>query len=803
MSVAATIVALSLLAPQPATPLQDDQGLKKPAVLEGRFLLPDGTPAEGVHLSVMGWGANQERILEYGEPRNWNDPTGETDADGRFQIRFVPPRAYQFVLDAILEGYAETSWRWGEIKFGERKDLGDITLVPECTVVGRVVDRDGNTLTYGWRVTARTSIRRPGGSGRDATTVRASIDAKTGEFRLEGVLAGRARIRGGHYHGVYTNEVMVNAVAGKGNFVELVYGGPNLHRRISVRHSSHPFYSCEPASESIKIIATDGTERTAVHVEGSAQNMAFDELPEGVYRVEIDDPLYEFWSRDGVRPGDRVDAMLTGAGTLELEVVDGETGRQIPRYGLRVVFHEPNPSPIEYELLPDGSIPPLDGFFEGIIATNLRLIVRQNGRAVQQVEVEGLTRGERRSVRVELDRGTQLVGRVLDAAGAPLAGVQVERTTGTVAGVPKNVSEYGPSGPLPNLEETYHTDREGRFVVTGGAVGMQTFRVCLSPWLSVDRTVELPLDDGEVLELQTPPSGWLEGELTLPEGASTEGLSLTFWGEGVEELECADEGGSVEADGTFRYGPLPTNRLGVSANIHCALPGGGSDGHQQQLGFITIEPDSTKHKSWDLRETYPGSAYVTLRVDGDPFAEANLSFDLVHTELNGFFGEVFESGESGSHPEVDDNGVRARAGLAPGIWLVRISGPTNAWQWTSPDSIKIEAGRATDIELTLDLVRRRVRFVDATSGDPYSNGEVVAWTGARGSEASAMRSKTDDDGIVAFRLPPGEVRFCRTRPGTEPSDQRRGMEKEAGNSVAVEWKAADNDIVVSLPKREE
>ena len=44
MSVAIPLLALTpLLIPQSSTPPQDDQGFKQPAVLEGRFLLPNGT----------------------------------------------------------------------------------------------------------------------------------------------------------------------------------------------------------------------------------------------------------------------------------------------------------------------------------------------------------------------------------------------------------------------------------------------------------------------------------------------------------------------------------------------------------------------------------------------------------------------------------------------------------------------------------------------------------------------------------------------------------------------------------------
>lgn len=774
------------------------------ATVTGRFLLPDGSAASSVAIKLHGWVSGQERKIEYGLPDNWSDLATTADADGRFELRFDPPQAFQFTLDCKLARHAEASWRWGRLRPGEVMDLGDVSLAEAGTIVGRVVDSGGEVPSGFWMVYADSSLEQEGPGG-DRTRVMAPADPRTGEFRLEGLPPGRVELKAHSQIANWVDGPTVRVRANEVTEAEIVYDGPDNRRRIVVIPFSDPFYTHDPAPESIKLIAADGTERTAVHVEGSSQSEAFDDLPDGLYRVEIDDPLFEFWSRDRVRPGRRVEARLTGAATIELEVVDGETGHPIPRYGLRVVFHGPQGSPTGFELLSDNSIPPAKGVFSGILATPLRLIVRLEGRSVHQVEVEDLMRGDRRSLRVEVNRATRLVGRVLDAAGVPLAGVEVQRTTGTVAGLPKNVTGYGRSGPRRNLDETYETDRDGRFVATGGAVGMQTFRVSLGPWVSVDRTVELPLDDGESFELQMPPSGWLEGQLALPDGVSSKGLSLSFVGSGFDRVYSAVDGGSIQADGRFRYGPLPTGWAGVYADISCELPDGGFDGHQQWIGFTKIEPDSTTNRSWDLRLTYPGSAHVTLRIDGELFAKASLLFDLETTRYLGMFSSATESGRSVAYPRPGVDGIRARGGLMPGTWLVRVISLEHRWQWTSPEPIQIKPGQATQVAISLDLVRSYVRFVDAESGDPYTNGEVVVWTGIRGEESSSMLIKTDADCGYEFLLPPGSVRFSRQRPRSGSHESARGrftQDQEPDDSVAVEWKVGNRDPIVRLPRRE-
>ncbi len=74
------------------------------AEIRGRFVLAGGAPAAGVAFEVHGWQRNDEAVQKYGLPEHWEDLTGETDAGGRFSVRFEPPRAYQFTFDGPLGG---------------------------------------------------------------------------------------------------------------------------------------------------------------------------------------------------------------------------------------------------------------------------------------------------------------------------------------------------------------------------------------------------------------------------------------------------------------------------------------------------------------------------------------------------------------------------------------------------------------------------------------------------------------------------------------------------------------------------
>ena len=118
ISVSSVLLAALLL---PGFAQNQDASLSE---IRGHLQLPDGSPAKGVPLVLNGWESNSERVARYGLPESWTDIEARTREDGSFSIILDAPRAYQFTLDATLDGHAEIGWRWGEIPPGSTVDLG-------------------------------------------------------------------------------------------------------------------------------------------------------------------------------------------------------------------------------------------------------------------------------------------------------------------------------------------------------------------------------------------------------------------------------------------------------------------------------------------------------------------------------------------------------------------------------------------------------------------------------------------------------------------------------------------------------
>ena len=255
------------------------------AELRGRLLFEDGAPAAGVAVRVHGWQGNHERASRFGLPETWEDPQGVTGPDGRFSLRFDPPRAFQFVLDAKTPGFAEASWRWSEIRQGEVKDLGDVALLRGGAIEARVVDAGGRALTKGWTVYAEVP-QDPGFSeGRENTRVIAHMPEGSGVFRLEDLPAGPATLTAHSDLANWIEGPTVEVRAGETTQADIPYSGPDNSRRITVVTFSRPFHVVDAESSTIHLYGAGSEVRTAQKIPGSSQSHSFDDLPEGAYRI--------------------------------------------------------------------------------------------------------------------------------------------------------------------------------------------------------------------------------------------------------------------------------------------------------------------------------------------------------------------------------------------------------------------------------------------------------------------------------------------------------------------------------------
>ena len=719
------------------------------ARLVGRFLLPSGAPAAGVHVELGGFQANSERVRRHGLPEDWVEPTTTSGDDGSFELRFDPPRAFQFFLDARLAGHAEESWRWGELSVTEDRDLGDVTLRAAGELEVRIVDASGTPSPQGWVIHVKAPAGAGGGAGRDDTRVSAKLDEAEELFRATGLPAGPVEVKAYHSLVGWLESPPAEVALDRTNRVELTYDGPDLSRRIEVNTYVRPYHILEGRDEVVRLEGQGIVRETGV-VPGTSSRFVFDDLPPGPYTLSIDQGQFEPWSQEGVEPGSAIGAQLVPSGRLVLELTDAATGEAVPEatLSLRLDFRRstfPNTFLIHTGALPEG------GLLPPVPPGNTTLIVQAPGYAELELDVDDLAPFETRAVAAALSKGTAISGVVRTHAGVPIPGAEVLLMP---PGAPPAVSILDPTEPgYVGALQTTDTDADGRFRFDRLVPGPYDVHAAGTPWLLAS-AVGLVLGPGQEREL----------DLRIPAGA---GLDVTIGGVAelpadfevvlVTELErVVDQGSFLGKTLDTLGGRTRLTRTGASAWSGRDLPPGPGHvlvgrgetkvrdgnrttfyrGRKLRLEDVQLETGGVTSLVTELGDMVPGEVRVEVLADGlpEPGARVILRGD------DGFGGAAL----------TDPDGFALVDGVFPGEVRVTVA-REGFGRFDASGSVTVETGRRTEVRVDTTAVAGRLRLLDPT-GAPHRRKSVQLEGGGLSHEV-----KTSQDGWIEVHLAPGTV----------------------------------------------
>ena len=810
----------------------------EPAVFRGRAVDPEGNPIAGVTASVGGWTANSARMdayrAEHGEVE-WEDPEPvTTTADGRFEVRFVPPPPYQFTLDLDKTGLVSVDGRWGSIAPGAVKDFGDVVMSTGTRVTGRFVDAVGNTVPLPQGERIQLSINRynrkdrPRGEMTTEDAVRASLEPD-GTFRFEKPAAPgmwNVSVRGF----LLANREQEVEIAPPETTIEVEVVRPEDLLRVSgivVDQTGEPVARAD--------IDPVGMNRPDSWILSTGRDGTF----EFVQRPNNTDPAATFglqaekrghrtamiqgitWGRRDVR------IVLPRIPAMEVLVVRAADNTPVEDYGVRVMSTDGRQSSRDYDVI--------DGWkhADGITrVTTLqhggkkRIFVEPRSSTglapvTQMVEVDAQSPPR---LTIALPDAVEQPVRVLHADGEPATGSRVQLVDGRGEPVAENdfVLEFGGgsfSSSIAGIQlDSAETDAEGRCTIAGPPDVPLTLRVfgnhptlvadgvTLTPdeqvfRLAAGATVTIRLDPPEVLADWRRGAGIAE---TGPVAAQDQSKVPTVMLHGSDPSErkryptgIGILGAPLDDDGTVVLEGVPAGRWRVRAQWRI------DRGYESMTGRTELEvtPGEDHEYLLDVAAYRVGRVSGTLIVDGEPAANTQI---YLQRELE----TLRPDGEPDTqqlHVETDTAGA-FDAEIPGATWsavatleLPDPRDPDAGWvRIRARPDVVVTPGIETTVELHATLARTALRIVNP-GGEPVVG--LKLWpTDADWLDRPTI-GKTDAEGRTTLFGDPGSYRLsCRIRSLNDNEAYQLAM-RQAVEAHGGDWKAGREslDAIVELP----
>jgi hypothetical protein len=774
-----------------------DDGL---AVVRGRLLHHDGRPATDATFDFTGSRANNARVVRYGVPKDWTNPTAAIEEDGSFEIRFDPPRAFQFSLRIKAPGAPLATWRWTEIEPASDTDLGTIQLIEGGALECRIVRSDGTLVPHRFLVYA-TTFWAPESSDEGLVDVSARGTADDPVVRFESLPPGPVELSVDGRISLIERSIGAHAVvvAGTTTTVDIVYDGPNPSSSLVVRiYSSRPRWAAPPDPMVVTVRDAGGRVVSlpgeALRRGGTGLDLRLDDVSPGPYSILVDDPRFERHEQFELEPGAHNNVSLAGSVAVVVVAVDATTGAVVEDVGVSTMEWAENARAEDARetklrrTTPDGSpvfatVPEPQVWFVAAEGYETRRIVFESGFVARTTE----------TLRVELEveqPPLTIAGRVLAHDGSPRAGVEVAAQSST----PSSTHEggrafYGGEG-FGDEVLRVTTAADGTFVLEGleqgdydVAAGAQR---ASSAW-----ALDVPAGTTD-LELRLPPIGRVEGRL-VPAFRGVENCRIrlvstvdrgTDLGDhGLRLMHLVRNGGSAYVDGEGRFTiedvSAGSYRVEVShrgSDISFGTSSISGHSHSIECGTIQIVADTTTPLELDVSELNPGTVRVRVLVDGAP--------------MPGLLVRVIQSGERPidlAGARTDAEGLAEAWPIAAGTVIVSVSATSGGmantggnWSLPAPGVHSVVGGEVVDLKVSVTLATGDLTFVDA-DGAPLA--ERVFQAGLEGASGTSV-VRTDGDGVARLTLPVGTYVVTTNDRGFETPTETRAA---GGPTATIEW----------------
>ena len=681
---------------------------------------------------------------------SWSEITRYTNADGRFECEGDVARGYVYRIIADAAGYCPMTYPLPDVADGKTIDLGKVVFVRGGSIEGSMVDRHGKPVDRGWSIDLYWVGNRLPSNGFPKPRKLSSADMVNGTFSFPNLTPGVWRLDiafAGRPPEMYkTYSVRAREVETFG----FRYLGIPAHEEIVIHFTvdgRDRFGSFFPPSTAYRAIGQDDCEYEAEYSRAELRDwIRFHVPPRQRYRIELNDERFEPWTRDGVEPGHKIEAVLVPNSAVELHVED-PTGKPCENYALSVRVLDLGrtfrlPIGRQYVPLTELGAPKRDGIFvlPRCAAGGYMFYVQADGAATAAVRVDGLEPGERRTVKVKLTRVAQLAGRVVsDDASFDISQCQVGLFRELDDRLPRMIRPVFTGWPKYELageaQKWMQPDAAGRFEF--GDLSEGVYRIIAFPRGESSGVLSKPIHvtadvKSEEVVLTMPERAVLEGTIVAPNGFSFEGLRVEArigrevkpideWSwipsqypriAGRDYIEFRKPSRrpdltlrtTVKADGTFRFGSLG------AAEIELFLLPAVERRHRSTgprmangwyLGKVTSTGVGTVRRRFEAHDRLPRLIDLRVRTPNAPAAGAKV--------------RVFGEGDR-QVPEasgvVDPDGYVRGLRLSPGTKHLQLEGRERVWTYDAEHPLEIDARDGAEYAVFLPLSEHWITFVD-------------------------------------------------------------------------------------------
>ncbi|HYG61419.1 MAG TPA: carboxypeptidase regulatory-like domain-containing protein, partial [Thermoanaerobaculia bacterium] len=345
-------------------------------------------------------------------------------------------------------------------------------------------------------------------------------------------------------------------------------------------------------------------------------------------------------------------------------------------------------------------------------------------RAVREVEVRP---GENR-LDFRLDAGHEISGRVVDAAGAPIAGALV--------------STSEPGSPFMGAEGGWgkgvRTGADGSFRLAGVATGVHEVRAGKEGYAPGRLQAVEVAGPVQGLELRLGAAGSVHGRLTGLDLAELAGVEVSAQPLSPGALP-GYANGQVDYEGRYRVGGLTAGEWRVEVQAPSGL---------RASGKVTVPAGGDAVLDLEFKDGFTLTGRV-LR-GGEPVGEAQVVAMATDSDSHGF---------SSTGPQ----GAFRIPGLAPGSYQVRVVNHRGLYH---QETVEISGDRDLRIEISGQRVSGRV--VDATDQSPIVRARVSLE--AEAAPGTSRAASSDDQGAFTLTdVTPGVYRIVARVDGYAPA----------------------------------